>query len=684
MKVRDLIKDTLWFPGRGYAGAPPVVSVLMPTFRRGQDGSFLKAANSVLGQTLRDIELIVVDDGSIDDTAQQIEALMAEDERVSCLRHPENIGLPAVSEFEAFVRARGEFVAFGFDDFVFEPNALSELVAFPLTSSRAVVHGYVGWFDGLGNQHFYGEDAIPHEQMKFFNFLANAGFLVPRAILEDVGLFDPHIAAARLCDWDLWRRILNRYPIYRAPVFVGIEHGTTRQDSLGNTYPLIEESLQGYFSIERGEHLKSGNFPEFDVWKMPKAPSVVLATHIFRAREFFQTRFWAGGLPFGAETDARALLTPEISTIGIFGPLNFSAALIFDGLPPSHRQRLLHIHPDLTDAQLGYYLAGCSAVIMACHLLDVRGERVKSMCITMQIPLYCLIDDNPVATKDRLTSVLRDFVGVLCASAPLAAPFREDWLHSWIREVTPLFDPVKQAKLDRGCANHGEPDVRIGIMGGDARPEALADVASALSRLDGRVAVEILTDCRALPELPFPVRLIDSTHSLDEFLMRWNPFAPDILIHARGSFEPASYEYAQLLLIARYLHAAPLVFEATDKQLMESAILAACDPAWRAEKGRWLGARCARAFAPDQNIRVLAEITARHGPVDTVELVVRLRKMLDYNAARAVRAEGELNECTSRLAKADIELASRSYRAALRLRKIATWMRQISAWLRWR
>jgi hypothetical protein len=697
MKVRDLTRDTLWRPGLDYAGTRPLVSVLMPTFRRAHGESFLKAANSILGQTLRNIELIVVDDGSTDGTAQQIEALMAADGRVSCLRHPENIGLPAISEYEAFVRARGEFVAFGFDDFIFEPNALSELVAFPLTSSRSVVHGYVGWFDGSGN---LGKDPVPHEQMKFFNFLANAGFLVPRAILEDVGLFDPHIAAARLCDWDLWCRILKKYPIYRAQVFVGTEYGNTRADSLGNTYPLFEESLQDYFGADRDALLKPANFPEFDVWTMPEAPSALLTAHILKARQFFGARLWASGLPFAAGQGAEASLTPKGSTIGIFGALNFSTAMIFDGLPQPHRQRLLYIHPDLTDAQLGYYLVGCSAVIMVRHLRDARGERVRSMCAAMQIPLYYLIDDNPVATSDRapefgayiadnLASVLRDFAGVLCTSAPLAAFVRENRLHASVRELTPVFDQAKQEKFDRNWSSLAAPDVRIGVIAGGTHSEALARIVPALRGAGQRAAIQVLTDSPELSGLPFPVRLIDATVSLDEFLTRWKPLGPEILIHARGSFEAASYENAQLLLIARYLGAVPLVFGdesacqgGATAQAIEAAILAACDPAYRAEKRRWLETHCATAFAPGQNIRVLAEIAARSTRVDSVNLVDRLRKMIEYNASRAVLAEGELQERASRLAKAEIELASRSHRVALRLRMLATWVRKISGWFR--
>jgi glycosyltransferase involved in cell wall biosynthesis len=403
MKVRDLIKDTVWRPGQDYDRPPPLVSVLMPTFRRGHDESFLKAANSILNQSLRDLELIVIDDGSTDGTAQQIAALMATDERVSCLTHPANIGLPAVSEYEAFVRARGEYIAFGFDDFIFDRDALSRLMAFPLTSPRSVVHGYVGWFDGQGRQNFYGKDAIPHERLRFFNYLANASFLVSRAILEEVGLFDPHVAATRLCDWDLWCRILKRYPIHRAPVFIGIEQGNTRDDSLGNTYPLIEESFQEYFATDRNQLLKPENFLEFDVWKMPQTSSVLLTAHILWSREFFRSRSWAGDRGFSADTDEAIFPWSGRPTLGIYGAISESTGLIFGELPGSLQQDLRYIHPDLTDAQLARCLAGCGAVIMI-DRVDPRSERVRSMCAVIDIPLHCLSNENPaVRTKNGHT-----------------------------------------------------------------------------------------------------------------------------------------------------------------------------------------------------------------------------------------------------------------------------------------
>ena len=146
MKVKDIIADTEWYPSRRYGVDRPRVSVLLPTFCRGQSGLFLRSARSVLEQSLAELELIIVDDASTDGTAGQIAELMARDERVSLLRHPRNVGLPAVSEYEAFRKARAEYLAFAFDDDEFCPGALAELLAAATAGGRAMVHGYVKLF----------------------------------------------------------------------------------------------------------------------------------------------------------------------------------------------------------------------------------------------------------------------------------------------------------------------------------------------------------------------------------------------------------------------------------------------------------------------------------------------------------------------------------------------------------
>lgn len=457
MQVRDLIQKSVWQPSRDQDTTQPSVSVLLPTFRRGRDGSFLRAADSILNQSLRNLELIVVDDGSTDGTAQQIANLMAADARVSCVTHPENIGLPAISEYEAFQHAREDYIAFGFDDFIFDDGALAALLAFPLTSLRSVVHGYAAWFDRAGHQHFYGKDDIPHARLRFYNFLANATFLTPREILHDVGLFDPHIAAARLCDWDLWRRILKKYPIHRAPVFVGTEYGHTRDDSLENTYPLLEEAMQEYFSTNRNELLKPGNFPNFDIWRMPERPSAILTAHIMKARQFFSSRLWTKALP--ASSDAAGMIEPQRTTIGIFGELDAALARGFDSVPEQSRRQLLYIHPELTEARLAYYLAGCSAVITVRHALHVRGE-VSALCGAIGVPVYYLAQDDLRAVRDEAGQFAGSLLEIVARALPVNAP-------EWTLRLRKLLElaahraMVAEARLEHAEAELTERSIRL-------------------------------------------------------------------------------------------------------------------------------------------------------------------------------------------------------------------------------
>ena len=87
----------------------PKVVVVMPAYNAGQ--TLLQTHTEVMATGVVD-HVIVVDDASVDSTAAVIEEVMRLDGRVSVIRHERNIGLPAVSEYEAFRHARGEFLAF--------------------------------------------------------------------------------------------------------------------------------------------------------------------------------------------------------------------------------------------------------------------------------------------------------------------------------------------------------------------------------------------------------------------------------------------------------------------------------------------------------------------------------------------------------------------------------------------
>src|ERR1043166_1854397 len=92
----------------GPRGAGPLVSVVLPTYNRAH--TLARAVRSVLAQSHRHLEIVVVDDGSTDATVALVQKLALEDPRVRLVQQA-NRG-PAAARNTGVRQARGEFVAF--------------------------------------------------------------------------------------------------------------------------------------------------------------------------------------------------------------------------------------------------------------------------------------------------------------------------------------------------------------------------------------------------------------------------------------------------------------------------------------------------------------------------------------------------------------------------------------------
>ena len=107
----------------------PLVSIFLPTYSRYQSGYLKSSIDSVLAQTYKNFELLVVDDGSIDGTSEYIKELAASDKRIKHVRFDKNIGLLAFTTAKAYLESSGEYLTFIFDDCVYETNHLEKLLA---------------------------------------------------------------------------------------------------------------------------------------------------------------------------------------------------------------------------------------------------------------------------------------------------------------------------------------------------------------------------------------------------------------------------------------------------------------------------------------------------------------------------------------------------------------------------
>lgn len=198
------------------------VSVVIPCLNG--ERYVAEAVESVLGQTYRDLELIVVDDGSTDSTRRICESFL-DDGRVRLVQHEENRGIAAARN-AGVAASRGEYVAFLDQDDLWLPEKLgAQVVALDGEhDSVALVFSDVLMLDEKGA--YLGRAQRGHlprglNEMSrrgafraFFlhNFIPLISVLVRRSCLDEVGGFDETIRGGT-DDYELCLRLLSRFAV---------------------------------------------------------------------------------------------------------------------------------------------------------------------------------------------------------------------------------------------------------------------------------------------------------------------------------------------------------------------------------------------------------------------------------------------------------------------------------------
>lgn len=124
------------------------VSVIMPVYNCA--AYVEEAVQSVLKQTLESLELLVIDDGSGDDTFTIVERLAADDARVIALKNPQNMGV-ARTRNRGLDMARGEYIAFLDGDDRWHPEKLEEQIARMQAENAALSYTSYAIVDAAGN-----------------------------------------------------------------------------------------------------------------------------------------------------------------------------------------------------------------------------------------------------------------------------------------------------------------------------------------------------------------------------------------------------------------------------------------------------------------------------------------------------------------------------------------------------
>lgn len=182
-----------------------LVSVLMSVYNGAP--TLEKAAASVLAQTYRNLELILCDDASTDDTWRIMQRIAAQDARVTIFQNKTNLGLGA-SLNGCLSRAGGEYIARQDADDVSDPDRIERTTDFLLSSGAPYAACGVRVFDdgGVWSTRQYPQKITKHiiaQKNPFFH----PTMVFRRAVLEDVGGYSETPETRRTEDYDLVMRL---------------------------------------------------------------------------------------------------------------------------------------------------------------------------------------------------------------------------------------------------------------------------------------------------------------------------------------------------------------------------------------------------------------------------------------------------------------------------------------------
>ena len=190
-----------------------MLSIVIPLYNK--QNSITIAIQSILNQTVSDFEIVVVDDGSTDDSLAVVQAI--KDERIRVI-HKENGGVSSARNV-GIKAAKGQYVALLDGDDYWDPTFLEEQLKliedFPEAGMWGVNYAFVkhdqtqACFQGMG-QDFRGyvENYFGTRHNDLF---CSSSVVIRKEVFGVAGYFDERISASE--DLDMWYRIILRFPV---------------------------------------------------------------------------------------------------------------------------------------------------------------------------------------------------------------------------------------------------------------------------------------------------------------------------------------------------------------------------------------------------------------------------------------------------------------------------------------
>jgi glycosyltransferase involved in cell wall biosynthesis len=187
----------------------PRISVIVPTYNRADmlDGCI----EAVLAQTMKDFELLIVNDGSADETEQIVRSYR--EPRIQYLEK-ENGGQASARNL-GIIKARGKYIALCDDDDRFYPGHLATLnVYLQRDANVGLVYSDALWRykDGSRKPEIRYSQDFDKRAIENYNYISPVNVLFRKSCLPKSGLFNENPSLKGLEDWDFFLRLSDHYP----------------------------------------------------------------------------------------------------------------------------------------------------------------------------------------------------------------------------------------------------------------------------------------------------------------------------------------------------------------------------------------------------------------------------------------------------------------------------------------
>lgn len=229
------------------------ISVIMPSFN--SESTIGKSIESVLAQSYTDLELIVVDDSSSDQTSNIVRDVVLRDSRVQFLQLEQNRGA-AVSRNAAIKEAKGRYIAFLDADDIWNRDKLQKQIKFMKDQDCAFCHSWYEKIDADG-QRLGIEVKAPHK-MSYKDMLKSNRVGCLTAIYDTVALGKVYMPLMRKRqDYGLWLSLLKLTPYVHCFPEVLAQYRVVRGSISSNKLEMLKYNWKLYREVEKFSPAKS-------------------------------------------------------------------------------------------------------------------------------------------------------------------------------------------------------------------------------------------------------------------------------------------------------------------------------------------------------------------------------------------------------------------------------------------